>query len=47
MNSHPQMFHDIEIVARIGMFFTKASIVLLYQRLFLPPGTGRSHIWWR
>lgn len=40
------LFHDIEIVARIGMFFTKASIVLLYQRLFLPPGTGRSHIWW-
>ncbi|KAF6218247.1 hypothetical protein HO133_006209 [Letharia lupina] len=41
-----KLFHDIEIIARIGMFFTKASIVLLYQRLFLPPGTGRSHIWW-
>lgn len=41
-----KLFHDIEIVARVGMFFTKASIILLYQRLFIPPGTHRTRTWW-
>ncbi|CAD6590843.1 MAG: hypothetical protein ASARMPREDX12_004751 [Alectoria sarmentosa] len=40
------LFQNMEILARTGMCFTKSSIILLYQRLFLPPGTGRSHIWW-
>ena len=41
-----QQFHDIEIIARIGMFFTKVSIVLLYQRLFIPPRSPRTGIFW-
>ncbi|MCJ1460422.1 hypothetical protein MMC28_010804 [Mycoblastus sanguinarius] len=41
-----KLFHDIEIVARVGMFFTKASIVLFYQRLFVPSGTRGTSIWW-
>lgn len=36
----------MEIVARVGMFFTKASIVLLYQRIFIPPQTRRTAIWY-
>ena len=28
------------------MFFTKASIVLLYQRIFIPVKSARSIIWW-
>ena len=41
-----QLFHDTEIVARVGMCFTKASIILFYQRLFVPPGTRWTKIWW-
>lgn len=41
-----QLFHDIEIVARVGMFFTKASILLFYHRLFVPSGTRWTKIWW-
>lgn len=41
-----QLFHNIEIVARIGMFFTKVSIVLLYRRLFITPNSHRSSISW-
>lgn len=28
------------------MFFTKASILLFYQRLFVPPGIRWTRIWW-
>ena len=28
------------------MFFTKTSIVLLYHRLFVPPGSTRTAIFW-
>lgn len=41
-----KLFHDLEIVARIGMFFTKVSILLFFQRLFIPPGTSCPRIWW-
>jgi hypothetical protein len=41
-----QIFHDIEIVARIGMFFTKASIILFYHRLFVPAESPRPLIFW-
>ncbi|KAL8726450.1 MAG: hypothetical protein Q9181_006047 [Wetmoreana brouardii] len=40
------LFHDIEIVARLAMFFTKASIVLLYYRLFIPDSSKRTGVWW-
>lgn len=36
----------MEIVARVSMFFTKASIVLLYQRLFVPGQVQRTATWW-
>ena len=45
-NAVDQLFHDTEIVARVGMCFTKASIILFYQRLFVPPGTRWTKIWW-
>jgi hypothetical protein len=41
-----QIFHDIEIVARIGMFFTKAAIILFYHRLFVPAESPRTAIFW-
>ncbi|KAL8679415.1 MAG: hypothetical protein Q9224_001588 [Gallowayella concinna] len=41
-----KLFHHIEIVARIGMFFTKASILLLYRRLFIVDPSLRGGIWW-
>ncbi|KAL9125699.1 MAG: hypothetical protein Q9217_005144 [Psora testacea] len=41
-----ETFHDIEIIARVGMFFTKVAIVLLYHRLFIPPGSPKSGIFW-
>lgn len=28
------------------MFFTKASIVLLYQRIFIPAGSRKTIVWW-
>ncbi|MCJ1371597.1 hypothetical protein MMC20_002816 [Loxospora ochrophaea] len=39
-------FKDVEIVARIGMFFTKVSILLLFQRIFLPPNSPKTKIYW-
>ena len=41
-----QLFHNIEIVARIGRFFTKASILLLYRRLFIVDGSKKTGTWW-
>ena len=41
-----QAFHDIEIVARVTMLFTKASIVLLYQRIFILDKSPKAGIWW-
>lgn len=40
------LFHKIEIVARIGMFFTKASIILFYHRLFCSPRLGKGPTYW-
>ena len=28
------------------MFFTKASIILFYQRIFIPHGTRWTEVWW-
>ena len=36
----------MELVARVGMFFTKASIVLIYQRIFIPVKTHKTIIWY-
>ncbi|KAL8834479.1 MAG: hypothetical protein Q9176_007475 [Flavoplaca citrina] len=41
-----KLFHNIEIVARISMFFTKASILLLYHRLFIVDGSKKTGTWW-
>ncbi|PHH59526.1 hypothetical protein CDD81_2888 [Ophiocordyceps australis] len=40
------LFSAIEIVARISIFFTKLSILLLYIRYFCPPGARRTWIFW-
>ena len=45
-NGLRQLFSDIEIVARISMFFTKLSILLLFLRLFAPPQTQRSKLYY-
>ncbi|KAI4235007.1 MAG: hypothetical protein LQ349_003434 [Xanthoria aureola] len=36
----------MEIVARIGMFFTKASILLLYRRIFIVNASAKGVTWW-
>lgn len=37
-----QLFENLEIVARISMFFTKLSILLLFFRLFHPHKTQKT-----
>ena len=41
-----QLFGDIEIVARISIFFTKLSILLLTIRIFVPPQSKKTKIWY-
>ena len=41
-----QLFSDIEIVARISMFFTKLSILLLFIRIFVPLQTQRTKVFY-
>lgn len=41
-----KLFHNIEIVGRVAMFFTKASIVLLFHRIFIPVRSRRTAVWW-
>ncbi|KAL9599258.1 MAG: hypothetical protein Q9219_003960 [cf. Caloplaca sp. 3 TL-2023] len=45
-HTHTQLFHNLEIIARIGMFFTKTAILLLFHRIFVPTGSRRTRIWW-
>lgn len=40
-----QLFGNIEIVARISIFFTKLSILLLTIRIFVPAQSKRTKIW--
>ena len=46
LTSFLQEFHDIQIVARIGMCCTKLSFLLFYQRLFVPVGSRWTVLWW-
>ncbi|KAI0102844.1 hypothetical protein GGR51DRAFT_281421 [Nemania sp. FL0031] len=41
-----KLFTDAQEVARAAIFLAKASILLLYLRLFYPHGTRRSALWW-
>ncbi|MCJ1263282.1 hypothetical protein MMC22_003152 [Lobaria immixta] len=41
-----KLFSDIEIVARISMFFTKLSILLLFLRIFVPPQSRKTTIFY-
>ncbi|KAL8765397.1 MAG: hypothetical protein Q9194_006579 [Teloschistes cf. exilis] len=41
-----KLFHKLEIIARIGMFFTKTAILLLFHRIFVPAGSPRTRVWW-
>ncbi|KAF7502497.1 hypothetical protein GJ744_005654 [Endocarpon pusillum] len=41
-----KLFHNLEIIARVGMFFTKASILLLFHRFFVVEGSRRTKVWW-
>lgn len=45
-NTLKQDFRHIEIVARIGMFFTKVSVLLLFHRIFITPGSKKTGIFW-
>ncbi|KAI1077724.1 hypothetical protein F5B20DRAFT_551142 [Whalleya microplaca] len=40
------LFLDVQIVARVAIFFARTSILLLYIRVFFPLGTDRSTFWW-
>ena len=46
LTSFLQEFHDIQIVARIGMCCTKISFLLFYQRLLVPIGSRWTILWW-
>lgn len=41
-----QLFGNIEIVARISIFFTKLSILLLTIRIFVPAQSTKTKIWY-
>ncbi|KAI0169864.1 hypothetical protein GGR52DRAFT_573915 [Hypoxylon sp. FL1284] len=41
-----ELFLDIQMVARVAIFFARLSILLLYVRIFFPIGTRRSPFWW-
>ncbi|KAI0398739.1 hypothetical protein F4802DRAFT_613994 [Xylaria palmicola] len=41
-----ELWLDIQMVARIAIFFARLSILLLYIRIFFPIGTARSIFWW-
>lgn len=41
-----QLFSDFEIVARISIFFTKLSILLLFLRVFVPRQTRKTKIFY-
>lgn len=43
---YSQLFSDMEIVARISMFFTKLSILLLFLRIFVPPQSQKTKIFY-
>ncbi|KJZ75179.1 hypothetical protein HIM_05373 [Hirsutella minnesotensis 3608] len=46
MKRFNELFSILEIVARISIFFTKLSILLLYIRYFCPSGARRNWIYW-
>ncbi|MCJ1469750.1 hypothetical protein MMC07_008392 [Pseudocyphellaria aurata] len=41
-----ELFSNIEVVARISMFFTKLSILLLFLRIFVPPQSQKTKIFY-
>lgn len=41
-----KVFSNIEIVARLSIFFAKLSILLLYLRIFFPKRTQKTPMWW-
>ncbi|KAI8948668.1 hypothetical protein F4801DRAFT_581189 [Xylaria longipes] len=41
-----QLWLDIQMVARIAIFFARLSILLFYIRIFFPIGTAKSIFWW-
>ncbi|KAI1469521.1 uncharacterized protein F4812DRAFT_458057 [Daldinia caldariorum] len=41
-----ELFLDVQMVARVSIFFARLSILLLYIRIFFPIGAGRSAFWW-
>lgn len=41
-----QLWADVEIVARISILFVKLSILLLFLRIFNPPGTSKNKLYW-
>jgi hypothetical protein len=40
------LFKDIEVTARISIFFAKLSILLLYLRYFCPPRARKTDVFW-
>ncbi|KAK6953010.1 hypothetical protein Daesc_005307 [Daldinia eschscholtzii] len=41
-----ELFLDVQMVARVSIFFARLSILLLYIRIFFPIGATRSTFWW-
>ncbi|KAI8627627.1 hypothetical protein F5Y19DRAFT_160342 [Xylariaceae sp. FL1651] len=46
LKEYLKLFLNIQMVARIAIFFARLSILLLYIRIFFPIGTPRSVFWW-
>ncbi|KAM7201342.1 hypothetical protein V8F33_003442 [Rhypophila sp. PSN 637] len=41
-----EMYQNVQMVARVSIFFAKLAILLLYIRIFYPRGTYKTALWW-
>ncbi|KAI1767827.1 hypothetical protein GGR53DRAFT_71235 [Hypoxylon sp. FL1150] len=41
-----KLFLEVQMIARIAIFFARLAILLLYIRIFFPAGISRSTFWW-
>ena len=41
-----QLWEDTQIVARVSILFVKLSILLMFLRIFSPPGTPKKAFYW-
>ncbi|KAI0392137.1 hypothetical protein F5Y17DRAFT_460194 [Xylariaceae sp. FL0594] len=46
LDQYLKLFVDVQMIARLTIFFARLSILLMYIRLFFPLGTFKTPSWW-